>query len=159
MYHYQWPEERIIGHLGDNGFMLVALDGEKLVGTAALGDRVGKIWYANGPYAYACFDSIIPEYAGRGIFRALDSKRESLAISAGYNVMVFDTHCKNVHRIRIAKKMGYRPVHYFRAKSGDHYNIVMVKWLRDRSFSPIHCWVRYHISKFKAISRFPLKKD
>ena len=37
MAHYQWPAEKIKESLGENGFMLVALDGNKLVGTAGIG--------------------------------------------------------------------------------------------------------------------------
>ena len=67
MAHYQWPAERIKDSVGENGTMLVALDGNKVVGTAAIVEKKGKSWYAPGRYAYLCFAGILPEYSGQGI--------------------------------------------------------------------------------------------
>ena len=55
MDHYQWPTEKIKESLGENGFMLVALDGDKVVGTAGIGEKFGNKWYSKGRYAYMCF--------------------------------------------------------------------------------------------------------
>jgi hypothetical protein len=76
MAHYQWPAEKIKESLGEKGFMLLALDGDKLVGTAGIGEKIGKNWYANGRYAYECFASVLPEYAGKGIYKMLEIRRE-----------------------------------------------------------------------------------
>ena len=158
MAHYQWPAEKIKESLGEKGVMLVALDGRRLVGTAAIGDKIGKTWYNRGPYAYICFDAVIPEYSGRGIFKLLESKREQLARNLGYKTLVFDTHSKNVHRQEIAKKNGYKPVRFFRASSKDHYSVVMAKWLNGCPYSSFYCWIKFQVSKFQALMRTPLKK-
>ena len=149
MAHYQWPVERIKDSLGEKGVVLVALDGKRLIGTAAIGDKIGKTWYTNGPYAYICFDAVIPEYSGKGIFKLLDSKREQLAMELGYKTLVFDTHSKNVHRQEIAKKNGYKPVRFFQASSKDHYSVVMAKWLDGCPYSKAYCRWKYYCSLIK----------
>ena len=151
MAHYQWPAEKIKDSIGEKGVMLVALDGDKLVGTAAIGDREGKTWYARGRYAYVCFDSVIPGYLGMGVFRLLDMKREELAKSLGYSTLVFDTHYNNNHRQKIALNNGYQYVRFFRAKSGDHNSVVMVKWLKGNPYSESYCKWKYIYSKIKTI--------
>ena len=143
MAHYQWPAEKIQESLGENGFMLVALDGDKLVGTAGIGEKFGNKWYANGRYAYECYASVLPEYAGKGI---------------GYDVLIGDTHSKNTHRIEIALKNGFRLVRFFRAASKDHYSVVIVKWLNGCPYSSFYCWIKFEVSKLQALIRFPLKE-
>lgn len=158
MAHYQWPVERIKNSLGEKGVVLVALDGNRLVGTAAIGDKIGKTWYNRGPYAYICFDAVIPEYSGKGIFKLLDSKREQLAKNLGYRTLVFDTHSNNFHRQEIALKNGFRLVRFFRASSKDHYSVVMAKWLDGCPYSSFYCWIKFQLSKFQALMRTSLKK-
>lgn len=153
MTHYQWPAEKIEALLGGNGIMLVALDGDKLIGTAAIADKIGKRWYAIGHYAYICFDGIIPKYTGKGIFKLLDSERERVAQQLGYNILLFDTHAKNMHRQKIALRKGYRYVRFFLANSKDHYSVVMVKWLNGCPYSRFYCCWRYLLSKVKTILR------
>ena len=151
MAHYKWPVERIKDSLGKNGVVLVALDGKRLVGTAAMGDKVGKSWYTRGPYAYICFDAVLPEYSGKGIFKMLDIKREQLAMDMGYKTLVFDTHSKNTHRQEIATNNGYRLVRYFLASSKDHYSVVMAKWLDGCQYSKVYCWWKFQISRVKTL--------
>lgn len=158
MAHYQWPVERIKDSLGEKGVVLVALDGKRLIGTAAIGDKIGKTWYTRGPYAYICFDAVIPEYSGKGIFKLLDSKREQLAKNLGYRTLVFDTHSNNFHRQEIALKNGFRLVRFFRASSKDHYSVVMAKWLDGCPYSSFYCWIKFQLSKFQALMRTSLKK-
>ena len=158
MSHYQWPVDRIKDSLGEKGVVLVALDGKNLVGTAAIGDKSGNNWYNSGSYAYICFDAVVPDYFGKGIFKLLDGKREQLAKNRGYNTLVFDTHIKNIHRKKIALKNGYRLVRFFRASSKDHYSVVMAKWLDGCPYSSFYCWVKYQMSRLNTLVRFPLKK-
>ena len=151
MNHYLWPINKIRNSLGEKGVMFVALNGEKIVGTAAIGDRVGSKWYNKGRYAYICFDGVITDYNGKGIFSQLDSKREEVARKHGYNVLVLDTHAHNIHRQKIALKNGYRYVRYFQANSRDHYSVAMAKWINGCPYSSLYCRTRYHVSKLKTI--------
>ena len=158
MAHYQWPAEKIKESIGDNGVVLVALDGEKVVGTASVAERNGKLWYAKGRYAYMCFAGVLPSYNGKGLYHRLTEQREKVARSLDYNVLVFDTHQNNKQIQSIAQNNGYQLVRFFRASSKDHYSVIMVKWLNDCPFSSFYCWIRYHISRLNTIVRYPLKK-
>lgn len=151
MAHYQWPVEKIKDYIGENGLVLVALDEKKLVGTACLKENYGEMWYNKGRYAYLCFDAVLPEYAGRGIFKELDQQRESYAKSRNYKIAIIDTHEKNEHRLIIAQKSGYRLVRYFRASSGDHYSVMATKWLDGCPYSNLYCKMKFYISKFKTL--------
>lgn len=146
MDHYQWPTEKIKESLGENGFMLVALDGDKVVGTAGIGEKFGNKWYSKGRYAYMCFASVLPEYAGKGIYKMLEIKREAKVREDGYTVLIGDTHSKNTHRIDIALKNGFKLVRFFRAASKDHYNVLMVKWLGKRTYSNTYIRIHYCLS-------------
>ena len=81
-----------------------------------------------------------------GIYKALDIKREELAISMGLIKMLGDTHEGNVHRLDIAKKAGYKFVDYKFYR--DHFNVVMVKWLDSCPYSEIR--FKYEFAKRKA---------
>lgn len=151
MSHPLWPAEKIKESIGENGVVLVALDGDKLIGTAAISDKTGGVWYAEGSYAYLCFDAVIPEYAGKGVFKLLDRKREQIARERGYNILLFDTHINNKHRQRIAQINGYRLVRFFRVASKDHYNVIMVKWLDGSPYSDFYCRWKYWASKTKTL--------
>lgn len=158
MTHYQWPADKIRDSLGANGKMLVALDGKIVVGTAAIAEKTGNIWYVQGRFAYICFGSVLPSYSGQGIFRRLDSEREKVASQLGYNVLLFDTHEKNYHRQKIAKKTGYTYVRFFQAQSKDHYSVVMAKWLNGCPYSKFYCWLKYQESKIKVLLRTVIKR-
>ena len=135
--------EKIEGH----GKMFVALDGEKVVGTAALAIKQYSLWCGKGSYAYCCFASVLPEYNGKGIYKALDLRREELALSMGLVRMIGDTHESNKHRLDIAKKAGYKFVDYKSYKN--HYNVVMVKWLNGCPYSEFRCKIEFHKRKLK----------
>lgn len=147
MAHYQWPAEQIKESLGKNGVMLVAIDDKIVVGTAAIAEKERNTWYINGRYAYMCFASVLPDYNGQGIYKALIKKREEIARALDYNVLYIDTHYKNEKIINISKKNGYKLVRFFRSSGKDHYSVSMVKWLNKCPFSEDFIQKKYRISK------------
>lgn len=151
MAHHQWTAETIKDYIGDNGLVLVALDGNKLVGTACIKEKYGKKWFNEGRYAYFCFDAVLPEYAGKGIFKELDQQREIYAKKLSYEIAVIDTHENNKHRLEIAKKCGYKLVRYFRAASGDHYCVMATKWFKGSPYSDFYCYLKFQVSKLKTL--------
>lgn len=140
------PGEEIKKRIEGNGKMLVAICDDRVVGTAAIKRKTAKLWCGNTEYAYICFASVLPEYNGKGIYKALDIKREELALSMGLDKMLGDTHEGNEHRLSIAKKAGYKFVDLSVWK--DHYNVVMVKWLKGCPFSDLYCNIQFQIHKW-----------
>lgn len=151
MAHYQWPAEKIKESIGENGFMLVALDGTRLVGTAGISEKYEKKWYVNGRCAYECFASVLPDYAGKGIYKMLEIKREEKAKEKGFTLLIGDTHSKNVHRQEIALKNGFRLVRFFQTADKDHYSVVIAKWLNGCPYSKLYCKIQYQKSKWKTL--------
>ena len=127
--------------LGENGKMFVALDDKKIVGTGAIIAKEGASWYNRGTYGYLCFASVLPNYAGQGIYKLLLHERERCARDMGFETICFDTHEKNKHIIEINKKFGYSPISIKVCK--DHFNIIFVKWLKKSPHSPFYCRIRY----------------
>lgn len=153
MNHYQWSIEKIKEYIGQNGVMIVALDGKKVVGTAAIIEKKGKYWFVNGRFAYFGFASVLPGYSGKGIFKKLNHAREMIAQSQGYEVFVTDTHEKNENRIHLANRGGYYFVKYFSVKSDGHHNVMMAKWPTGCPYPKIYCnfcfyysYLRVHLS-------------
>lgn len=139
--------EEIRQKIEGNGKMLVAMDGNKVIGTAAIIVKAYHLWCGKGDYAYCCFASILPEYNGKGIYKALDLKREEFALSMQLTRMLGDTHENNKHRLDIAKKAGYKFIDYKYYR--DHYNIVMVKWLHGCPYSEFRCKIEFLKRKLK----------
>lgn len=147
MIKYLWPTDKIQAFIGVNGVMLVALDGKKVVGTAAVCDKLGNNWYAKGRYADFSFECVLPEYSGQGIYQEFERIREELCATRNYHVIVSDTHSKNKRRLKIAQLSGYRPVGYLRVK--DHYNIIMAKWPAGCPYSQFYCMLRFCLSSIR----------
>lgn len=141
------PGEEIKKEIGDDGVMLVALDGEKVVGTAAVLVKQKKTWYNDGQYGYLCFAAILPGYNGKGIYKQLCKKREEIARQKGLDRLYIDTHHDNTHVIEINKKQGFRCVDVKILR--DHWNVVLFKWLDGCPYSDFRC--KYEFAKRKAI--------
>lgn len=134
MVKYRWPVEKIRASIGANGCVLVALSGGgNLAGVAAMGEKVGKKWYAQGNYAYMSLSGVLPEYNGQGIFTMLNVKREQIARERGITVFITDTHQGNKRMRAIKLTNGYKLVGWFAAR--DHYNVVLAKWPEGCPFS------------------------
>lgn len=151
MSHTDWTADRIKESLGREGKMFVALDGEKIVGTAAVSVRERTSWYVQGRYAFMGFAGILPDYGGKGIYRELIRKREAYARELGLKLFLLDTHKDNKRVQQIAQINGYRYVGYSHANK-DHYNVVMAKWPDGCPFSSFYCSYKYLVTKLKVVA-------
>ena len=141
------PGEEIRKRVESSGKMFIALDGERVVGTAAIRTKKASLWCGKGEYAYLCFASVLPEYSGQGIYKQLYIYIERESIKSGLSRIMFDTHEKNTRMAEINLKHGYRKVSYKRYD--DHYNIIFVKWLDGCPYSEGRCKVEFAIQKLK----------
>lgn len=131
--------------IGRGGEMLVAMDGQKVVGTLALIKKTGNKWYCNGDYGYLCFGAVLPEYSGKGIYRSLYQLAEITAKQMDLPVLTRDTNEHNARMLKITKQEGYYFVDYKICK--DHYNIIRAKWLNGCPFPGWHIKMRFLLSK------------
>ena len=146
------PGEEIKKEIGEKGVMLVAMDGKEVVGTAALLEKEGKTWYNKGNYGYLCFDSILPAYCGRGIYKLLCEKREEIAREKGLDKLSFDTHLRNFHVIEINRSQGFLPVSI--KVLPDHWNAIFFKWMNGCPFPEKLIERKFKLSKLLTIIRF-----
>ncbi len=157
MTHHQWTADKIADLFDGVGELFVAMDGEKLVGTLGIIRKEGKHWFAKGIFAYACFGSILSPYRGLGIYKSLNTACEDYTRKIGLDIIVLDTHSKNIHMQRISLRGGYRRVRFFQARSKDHFCVMMAKWLNVCPFSKLHCTIRFYYSKVLALTLSVLK--
>lgn len=146
MSHPSLPGDEICKEIGDTGVMMVALDGQKVVGTAAIIPKNIHKWYAHGRVAYMCLAGVLPSYQGLGVYRKLMEERERIAKTQDYHVLTFDTHVKNTNVQTFAKNNGYKYVRFFKAPQG-HNSIVMAKWLDGCPFTDGFIRRRFKLSK------------
>ena len=142
------PGSEIEKEIGSKGKMFVAMDGDRVVGTSSIVPKQLNYWCDKPSNQYACkyFASVLPEYAGCGIFKQLDLRREKEAIEMGLEKMLGDTHENNKHLLDIIKKNGYRFVDY--KHCGDHNNVIFVKWLNGCPYSRFRCWYEFNKRKY-----------
>lgn len=129
------------------GTMFVAVDGNKVVGTAAIIRKKMNLWCGAGYYAYHCFASVLPEYRGQGLYKELNLQIERESINNGLSRVLFDTHEKNTRIADINLKNGFKKVFYKRY--GDHFNVVFVKWLEGCPYTDIRCKLEFSKQLFR----------
>lgn len=148
--------EEIKEKVGDGTFF-VALDGDKVVGTAAMLSKKPRLWCGetDEEYAYFCFASVLPAYSGLGIYKSLCELREEIAKAKGYTKILYDTNEKNMKQLSIALRNGYHKVgiKYYQ----DHFNVLMVKWLAPCPYSDATIRRKYLVRRVKAKIRVNLK--
>ncbi len=142
------PGELIEREFGKDDVMLVALDGTIVIGTAALLVKECSTWYFKGQYGYLCFASVLPQYAGRGVYKNLCEERVRIAKEKGLKGLLFDTHHKNKHVININRKNGFKRVAV--RNHQDHWNVVMFKWFDGCPHANSTCFIHFFFSVFRS---------
>ena len=147
----QLTPEEIRNKIEGRGVMLVAMDSEHLVGTGAVLFLEKDMWCGKGKYAYSCFDAVVPEYVGKGVYRAIAKTQEQYALSNGVDRIFLDTHEKNRRMIKISMKSGYECIDYKLRE--DHNSIIMMKWLKEKPYSHSQCYKKYMNIKLTRLLR------
>lgn len=147
--------EQLKARLGNDGKCFVALDNDRLVGTISVGFVKCNTWYAKGLVANYKLAAVIPEYQGKHINTLLSQKVFDSAKEKGCSVIVLDTAENNSHAIAVYKHMGFELIGYKAITEGDHYSVIMAKWLHDdRPFSAFYCRLRFLVKKSYVRLRF-----
>ena len=149
------PGDEIRKRIEGKGKMLIAFEGNKIVGTSAIVFKEQNMWCGKGQYAYCCFDSVVPEKQGKGIYRLLYVQREKEAQLRGMDRMLLDTNETNQREIDVVLRNGFKKVAYRFWK--DHYNVVFVKWLDDCPYSDFRCRIEFGLQKLKVKARTLVK--
>ena len=140
-----------------DGKCYVALDGDKLVGVAAVRIKSCHSWYCNGKVAHFLLDSVSTSYQGQGIYTLLQKKRYSYVQENDISVVTTNTAANNKRMVRMLPKHGFYRAVMFHAKDTDHFSITWVKWLKCKpswfnrllhyAYSVVRSKIQYTISK------------
>lgn len=155
MGHQNLSGEEIRELIGNDGIMFLAMHDDKCIGTAAVKFKEASFWFGRTKCAYRCFESVIPEYQGLGIYKKFTEQIESFSSDRGIEVMMLNTHPKNVRVIEISKRVGYRIVKY--SSSGKYKYVYLVKWLKGCPYSQSRCSYEYLKTKILSKTKHTIK--
>lgn len=147
MKHASFSGKEIKEYLEPNGKMFVALLDNKLVGVAAYQPKKVSFWFGEELFAYRCFEAVLPQYTGKGIYGQLVRTIEDTSRSQGINKVMFNTHPHNSRVIQIAQQVGYKKVD-FRAGRENPW-VFMVKWLNGMPYSESKINIMYAKKKLQ----------
>jgi hypothetical protein len=135
--------------IGD-GFCFVALDEDKVVGTASLVFSKSKFnWWTRQKVAYTCYDGILPDYWGTDVFFGLDSLRNRYILESGVKIRQCNTAENNKSVIKLCKRGGYKLVQYSATGRGaSYYSVIMCKWDDGCPYSDTFCNFMFKLSRF-----------
>lgn len=137
--------EELKERVGD-GKCFIALLNDKVVGTASVNIRERNFWYNKGKIAYYCFDAIIPDYQGLGIYSMLDAVRDEFVRASEINVIYTSTSYRNKKMQDIKRRQGYRLVGFHAFKDTNYYSVTFARWLNGCPFSTWYIGLRYIIT-------------
>ena len=132
-----------------DGTLFVAYYQNRLVGTGAVIFREKRFWFGSETFAYNCLGAVLPECNGKGVYRALALVREKYALNAGFDKIIFSTNEKNIRIINIARQSGFELVDY--SIHDKRNSVVMLKWLKKKPFSHLHCYFMFLKIKYKKL--------
>lgn len=152
-------DEQLKARLGTEGKCFVALDKDCLIGTISVRFFERKTWYAMGKVADYMLAAVVPEYQNQKVNSLLSERVFSFAREKGCSVIELDTAENNKKAINVYKHYGFKLVGYKANPGGDHYSVIMAKWLNKCPFSDLYCLLRFEIKKIITVIRFtPDKK-
>jgi ribosomal protein S18 acetylase RimI-like enzyme len=91
------------------GYVLVAKEGEKLMGASIIGMQNPLIWVDGKKYEIFAL-GVLPEYRNRGIGKELVLKSEEVARDNGAENVILDTHELMPATREFYKELGYKEI-------------------------------------------------
>lgn len=130
-----------------NGKCFVAMDGDKIVGTATIQFRNLNYWYHNGPIGLLKLLAIHPAYRGKNIAQKLLDARINCAISQKIKVIVTDSAERNLAIKKLYLNNNFRIVDCCKYKNNNFITIVYAKWLDNCPWSRLNIWFHYVLKR------------
>lgn len=140
-----------------DGKCFVALDGNKLVGVAAVRIKPCDKWFCHGKVAHFLLDSVLYDYQRQGIYSQLQKKRFEYVEKEGISIITTNTAATNERMIRMLPKLGFHRALMFHTSDTDHFSITWVKWLNNEP-SGFARWVHFTVSAIKIKLYFPIRR-
>jgi GNAT superfamily N-acetyltransferase len=150
-FHVQTTEMKgaeLEAHIGSTGKCFVALDGEKLVGTASYRIIDSNYWCVKSLVADRILVAVHPDYQGKHIASFLGRAVEKSVIENGIHYIVSTTAEANKPMRNACRKEGFRYID-FKVPHSDHYNVVMLKWLIDCPYPRWRTYAHFAYTRFR----------
>lgn len=145
--------ERLKEKVG-NGHCLVALDGEKVVGTTTLHYSQFKkhkwlrYWTKGAPFMYSGLDGIRREYQGSEVYFELQKLRKKVIEESGVEIVGFNTAEHNKVVLKMAKRTGGKQVLFSpTCKGATYYSIYVLRWLHGCPYPDWYINFMFKLSK------------
>lgn len=135
--------------LHKNAICFVALDGDKLAGTATLELRKKSLFFIN--FEIACFGlfGVLPEYKRKHLGDRLLDKCIETYIAKGYKYLYCSTATDNNLFVRnMYEKRGFKKVDFFKAKANNFYSVRYLKWNSESVLLDIIAAFTYNFRRF-----------
>lgn len=143
--------------VGDGKCFVALVDG-KVVGTASVTIRKRNFWFHKGEIAYYCFDAILPDYQGLGLYSKLGAARDEFVRESGLNVIYTHTSYSNKKMQEIKRMQGYRLVGFHAFKDTNYFSVTLAKWLAGRAKPKWYCVLMYYYYMVRMKLRFRDRK-
>lgn len=92
----------------DHSLLIVACDGDQIVGSGYAQLRAAKDYQTFETYAYLGFMYVVPEHRGRRINQMIISSLKNWSLSKGVRQMKLEVYAGNVPAIKAYEKAGFK---------------------------------------------------
>ena len=142
-------------HMGKDGVMFVALDGDRLIGCGGYRVMKRNYWCAKGNVVSAVLFGVHPDYKGHHLSVLLYNKVLEDAKAKGYQYLEIRTAEDNVIVQNGCIKEGFRYVGFL-ASEADHYTVALLYWLNGCPYPKWRTNLHYRLRK--AVTKLRYKK-
>ena len=139
--------EQIAQRVGETGAMLVAMDGDTVVGTIAVCVEPVSRWYYRGDAGRIRFMGVLPSCRGQHVGTRLIEAGLQFALERGLGAVVFATAAVNHKAIAMYRRAGCRYVDFMHYKNLGHYSVMGLYPLDGNAPSEAVCRIRFALKK------------
>lgn len=137
------------------GICVVALDGDKVVGTQSVALFDGDRWYSKGQtVAHYCLTGILKRYQGCGIKEMLDEVCDKFVCNIDPDIIQANTAESNIMVRDNVQKKGSIDLQCVTFRNTDYYSVFFARWRKKRPFPLWYCRFRYWLSVIYTKTRY-----
>lgn len=138
-----------------SGICVVAMDGDKVVGTQSVSVFVGDRWYSKGKrVAHFCLTGILKRYQGYGIKDLMDKVCDEFVAEVNPDVIQGNTAEDNMAVRKKVWSKGSIDVCYEVFRKTAYYSVFFARWPQGRPYPLWYCRLRCKLSGWYIKTRY-----
>ena len=137
-------QEELEERLHTGGTVIVALDGDKLVGTFTISLEAVRKWYADGDVARLRYLAVSPSYTRRRIASQMYDACAQWSEEHGVGCLFGSTAYNNTASIKALESNGFYRIDYYWYPNLDHPSICFMRWLNRERPGVLHRNIYYY---------------